>query len=102
MSSDAKKEEAVKAEAEKFEAIKTEPKKAEKKAEKKVEPVKKAEPVEEEGAEYYTVEEKDDLIKISEKLLGDHSKWKLIYNANRDKIKNPILIFPGQRLKIPR
>lgn len=27
--------------------------------------------------------------------------WKYIYEANRDKVKNPNLIFPGQVLKIP-
>jgi len=29
-------------------------------------------------------------------------KWPLIYKANKDKIKNPDLIYPGQVLSIPR
>lgn len=32
---------------------------------------------------------------------GDPFKWRKIYEANRDKIKNPDLIYPGQRLIIP-
>ncbi len=34
-------------------------------------------------------------------VLGDPFKWRLIYEANRDKIKNPDLIYPGQNLVIP-
>ncbi len=33
---------------------------------------------------------------------GDPTKWPLIYKANRDKIRNPNLIYPGQVLRIPR
>jgi nucleoid-associated protein YgaU len=54
-----------------------------------------------EGAEYYTVQVKDDLVGISEKLFHDYSKWREIYLANRDIIKDPALIYPGQKLKIP-
>ena len=32
---------------------------------------------------------------------GDPWKWKRIYKANRDKIVDPDLIYPGQRLTIP-
>ena len=32
---------------------------------------------------------------------GDGNKWHAIYDANRDKIKNPDLIHPGQILTIP-
>ncbi|MDH5661683.1 MAG: LysM peptidoglycan-binding domain-containing protein [Elusimicrobiota bacterium] len=32
---------------------------------------------------------------------GDPWKWKRIYRANTDKIKDPDLIYPGQRLTIP-
>jgi hypothetical protein len=54
-----------------------------------------------ENVEYYTVQVKDDLVTISEKLFGDFSKWREIYQANRDIIKDPTLIYPGQKLKIP-
>lgn len=53
------------------------------------------------GGEYYTVQVKDDLISISEKVLGDYSRWIDLYNANRNIIKNPTMIFPGQKLKLP-
>jgi hypothetical protein len=29
-------------------------------------------------------------------------KWKKIYDANKDQIKNPNLIYPGQKLRIPK
>jgi len=53
------------------------------------------------NGEYYTVQVKDDLVSISEKLFHNYSQWKDIYEANRDTIKNPTMIFPGQKLKIP-
>jgi nucleoid-associated protein YgaU len=38
---------------------------------------------------------------IAEIEYGNGTKWTMIYNANRDKIKNPDLIYPGQVLRIP-
>jgi len=35
-------------------------------------------------------------------IYGNPRKWTKIYEANRDKIKNPNLIYPGWILKIPR
>jgi len=49
----------------------------------------------------YTVIAGDSLSKIAKKLYGDANKWRLIYEANTDQIKNPDLIHPGQILKIP-
>ena len=49
----------------------------------------------------YTVVSGDSLSKISKRLYGDAAKWKRIYEANTDQIKNPDLIYPGQVLKIP-
>jgi nucleoid-associated protein YgaU len=43
----------------------------------------------------------DCLWRIAEKVYGDRHKWKLIYMANRDIIKDPNKIYPKQRLKIP-
>ena len=34
-------------------------------------------------------------------VVGNGSKYTVIYNANKDKIKNPNLIYPGQVLTIP-
>ncbi|MDI6840892.1 MAG: LysM peptidoglycan-binding domain-containing protein [bacterium] len=33
---------------------------------------------------------------------GNYAKWHAIYEANKDLIKNPDLIYPGWKLKIPR
>ena len=49
----------------------------------------------------YTVVAGDSLSKIAKKIYGDGGRWKEIFEANRDKIKNPDLIHPGQVLKIP-
>ena len=51
----------------------------------------------------YTVKKGDFLIKIAGKkdVYGKGEAWKKIYQANRDKIKNPNLIYPGQILQIP-
>jgi nucleoid-associated protein YgaU len=43
----------------------------------------------------------DSLSKIAKKIYGDAGRWKEIFEANKDTIKNPDLIHPGQILKIP-
>jgi nucleoid-associated protein YgaU len=47
----------------------------------------------------YTVVKGDSLSKIGEKY---GVTWKKIYEANTDQVKNPDLIQPGWKLKIPR
>jgi len=37
-----------------------------------------------------------------EDVYNDPFMWPLIYNANKDQINNPDLIYPGQEFKIPR
>ncbi len=49
----------------------------------------------------YTVARGDCLWKIAERELGDGLRWKEIYRANRDRIKDPSLIYPGQELILP-
>jgi nucleoid-associated protein YgaU len=53
------------------------------------------------SARTYTVVAGDSLSKIAKKMYGDASKWKLIFEANKDVIKNPDLIHPGQKFEIP-
>jgi len=53
------------------------------------------------AARTYTVVAGDNLSKIAKNFYGDANKWKKIFEANRDIIKNPDLIKPGQTLKIP-
>jgi nucleoid-associated protein YgaU len=51
----------------------------------------------------YTVVKGDCLWKIAKKdeFYGNGFAWPVIYNANRDQIKNPDLIYPKQQFKIP-
>lgn len=50
----------------------------------------------------YTVRSGDNLWSIAEKQLGSGSRWKEIYNLNKDIISNPDIIQPGWNLKIPK
>jgi len=51
----------------------------------------------------YKVQRGDTLSSIAARseIYGDAGKWKLIYEANRDALKSPSHIYPGQTLKIP-
>ena len=49
----------------------------------------------------YTVKRGDCLWNIAKALLGSGSRYTEIYNLNKDKIKNPNLIYAGQVLRIP-
>jgi nucleoid-associated protein YgaU len=49
--------------------------------------------------EEYTVTKGDSLSKIGEKY---GTPWKEIFEANKDQIKNPDLIQPGWKLRIPK
>lgn len=53
------------------------------------------------GGQTYTVKSGDSLSKIAKHFYGDAGKWHRIYDANKDKIKNPDLIHPGQEFTIP-
>jgi nucleoid-associated protein YgaU len=52
-------------------------------------------------AKTYTVKAGDTLSKIAKEYLGDANAYMKIFEANRDQLKNPDLIKPGQVLKIP-
>jgi nucleoid-associated protein YgaU len=49
----------------------------------------------------YTIVSGDSLSKIAKHFYGDANKWRQIYDANRDIIKDPDMIHPGQTIKIP-
>jgi nucleoid-associated protein YgaU len=51
--------------------------------------------------ESYTVGKNDTLQKISRKFYGTTRKWKDIYEANKDVLRTPDKLYPGQTLKIP-
>jgi nucleoid-associated protein YgaU len=50
---------------------------------------------------YHTVKKGDTLWGIAKKYYGNGAQYKKIYNANKSKIKNPDLIYVGQKFLIP-
>lgn len=53
------------------------------------------------GSRTYTVVKGDCLYNIAKRFYGNGNDYNKIYSANRDKISNPNLIYPGQVLVIP-
>jgi nucleoid-associated protein YgaU len=53
------------------------------------------------GGRTYTIAKGDSLSRIAKQFYGDAKLWKKIHEANKDIIKNPDLIHPGQVIKIP-
>ena len=49
----------------------------------------------------YTVVSGDMLSGIAQQFYGDASLWPRLFTANRDRVNNPDLIWPGQVLRIP-
>lgn len=54
-----------------------------------------------EKVDYYIIQKGDTLSKIAKQYYGDANKYPRIFEANREVIKNPDLIFPGQKIRIP-
>lgn len=52
-------------------------------------------------AQHYTVKKGDTLSKIAEQFYGDKMLYPKIFEANRDVLKDPNKIKPGQKLRIP-
>jgi len=59
------------------------------------------EPAPQQVYQSYIVQKDDTLQKISFKFYGTTRKWKKIYEANKDIIKNPDRVYPGTEIKIP-
>lgn len=53
------------------------------------------------GGQMHTVGKGDTLYSISRTYYGNQSKWKVIYEANRNRISNPNSIRVGEQLIIP-
>jgi nucleoid-associated protein YgaU len=49
----------------------------------------------------YTVQKGDTLSKIAKQFYGEANEYRRIFDANRDQLKDPDKIQPGQVLKIP-
>ncbi|MEJ2515057.1 MAG: peptidoglycan-binding protein LysM [Gammaproteobacteria bacterium] len=50
---------------------------------------------------FYDIQRGDSLSAIAKRYYGDASKWPKIFEANREIIKDPDLIYPGQKIVIP-
>ncbi len=53
------------------------------------------------GTSAYTVKNGDSLSRIAKRELGSYNRWNEIYEANRDKIKDPNVLTVGIQLVIP-
>jgi nucleoid-associated protein YgaU len=51
--------------------------------------------------EYYVIQKGDTLSAIAQQFLGNASDYPKIFEANREVIKDPDLIYPGQKIRIP-
>ena len=58
-------------------------------------------PARAQGQQIYVVKAGDTLSKISKQFYGNANDYMRIFNANKDKLKDPNQINPGQELKIP-
>ncbi len=57
--------------------------------------------VEEGQVEYYEIQSGDTLSKLAKKYYGDPMVYDRIFEANREVIQDPDLIFVGQKIRIP-
>jgi nucleoid-associated protein YgaU len=51
--------------------------------------------------QYYTIKSGDTLSKIAKEFLGNAMDYPKLFEANREVIKDPNLIYPGQKIRIP-
>ena len=54
------------------------------------------------GTQYYIIKSGDTLSAIAQQFYGDANKYQAIFDANREVIKDANLIFPGQKIRIPK
>jgi nucleoid-associated protein YgaU len=55
-----------------------------------------------EDVDYYVIEKGDTLSKIAKRYYGDAKEYPRIFEANREVIRDADLIFPGQKIRIPK
>ena len=53
------------------------------------------------GVEYYEIQSGDTLWKIAKQFYGAGNRYTEIFEANREVIKDPDKIYPGQKIRIP-
>jgi nucleoid-associated protein YgaU len=54
------------------------------------------------GTQYYVIKSGDTLSAVAKQFYGDANKYQAIFDANREVIKDANLIFPGQKIRIPK
>lgn len=64
--------------------------------------VESAPPEEAVVSEFYTIKSGDTLGKIAKEFYGDSLKYTAIFEANKEVIKDPDKIYPGQQIRIPK
>ena len=50
---------------------------------------------------FYTIQKGDTLSKIAKAEYGSAGQWHALFEANREIIEDPDLIYPGQMIRIP-
>ena len=50
---------------------------------------------------FYTIQKGDTLSKIAKAQYGRTDRWRALFEANREVIEDPDLIYPGQTIRIP-
>ena len=58
-------------------------------------------PQSDEKVEFYTIQKGDTLSKIAKEYYGNAMDYPKIFEANREVIEDPDLIYPGQKIRIP-
>ncbi len=53
------------------------------------------------NVEYYIIQSGDSLSKIAKKYYNNAGEYPRIFEANKEVIKDPELIYPGQKIRIP-
>lgn len=54
------------------------------------------------GTQYYVIKSGDTLSAVAKQFYGDANKYQRIFEANREVIKDANLIYPGQKIRIPK
>ena len=54
------------------------------------------------GTQFYEIKSGDTLSAIAKQFYGDANQYPKIFEANREVIKNADLIYPGQKIRIPK
>jgi nucleoid-associated protein YgaU len=51
--------------------------------------------------DFYTIEKGDTLWSLAKRFYGDGNAYPRLFEANREVIKDPDLIYPGQKIRVP-